>query len=102
MLQRAEDYSVSFVKLGCYQSESCQDVRFLHCNGDIGKMTLIRLCSAQKEVVGDGGRKGMKERRGSPAGKCSVPTEAAVTLSSLHQDVSVWHKMVIMHRFTLH
>lgn len=49
-------------------------------------MTLIRLCAAQKEVVGDGERKGMKGRRGSPAGKCCVPTEAAVTLSSLHQD----------------
>lgn len=39
------------------------DVGFLHCSRDIGKMTLIRLCAAQKEVVGDEEGKGMKEKR---------------------------------------
>lgn len=39
-------------------------MRFLHFSGDAGKMTLIRLYAGQKEVVGDGERKGMKGRRG--------------------------------------
>lgn len=53
------------------QCSAKMDVGFLHRNKDIGKMTLIRLCAAQKEVVGDGEGKGMKERRGSHARECS-------------------------------
>ena len=36
------------------RSGCCQNAGFLHCSGDIGKMTLIRLCAAQKK---EGGRR---------------------------------------------
>lgn len=49
-------------------------------------MTLIRLCAAQKEVVGDGEGKGMKETRGSPAGKCSCGDGSNVTIVLSAQD----------------
>ena len=57
-------------------SGRCQNGGFLHPNGDIGKMTLIRLCAAKRKKrwqERERGR-GMKDwtgmKRGSHAGQC--------------------------------